>query len=59
MVIVELYLNNIFDVLYHHLIIEHDDDLLNDIDEYQLMFELKQIIKLIMDQYHYLLEFLI
>jgi hypothetical protein len=58
MVIVEWYLKNIFDELYHPEIIEHDGDLLNDFDEYQLMFELKQIIMLIMDQYHYLLEFL-
>jgi len=59
MVIVEFYLKNIFDVLYHHLIIELYVELLNDIVEYQLMFVLKQIKVLIMDQYHYLLEFLI
>jgi hypothetical protein len=53
MVIVELYLNNIFDELYHHSIIEHDVDLLNRIDEYQSAFELRQIIELIMDHYHY------
>jgi hypothetical protein len=59
MVIVEWYLKNIFDVLYLDSILVHDVDWLNDVDEYQLMFELRQIRALIKDQFHYWLEFLI